>query len=175
LGGRYRVRAFRAPDLALTKPVVFFLGGTEAKVLDLQLSSYTGLVANASIAPDPPVVDESANLVVRISQQSVDQTGVVRGVGVVGAQVELQGSGDWRVDSANPVATDSEGDAYWVLRCRQSGNQALVVLVNGFDTLGFTLSPCVEGFTTTPTAETSTTSPFRRTTTTSRRTTTTSP
>jgi hypothetical protein len=173
LGGRYRVRAFRPPDLALTKPAVFFLGGTEAKVLDLQLSSYTGLVATASIAPDPPYVDQTANLVVRISQQSVDANGVVRGMGVFGAQVELQGTGDWRVDSANPVSTDSDGDAFWAMRCRQSGTQPLAVLVNGLDTLAFTLPPCVELFTETPPDETSTSSTFRRSTSTTRRTTTT--
>jgi hypothetical protein len=58
------------------------------------------------------------------------------------------------------------------VRCRQSGDQPLAVLVNGLDTLAMTVPPCVEAVYEVPT-DSSTTSTVRRTTTTSRRTTTT--
>lgn len=174
IGGRYRVRAYLPPELALVKPAVFFLGGTESKVLDITLTRYTGLVAKASVAPNPPLVDEPANLVVRVAQQSVDASGVVRAVGVSGANAQLVGSGLWRVESANPAVTDINGDAEWQVRCRASGTQPLAVLVNDADTLPLQMPACVEVVAApTPGPDSSTTFPFRRTTTTVRRTTTT--
>ena len=181
LGGRYRVRAWRAPDLALTKPEVFFLGGDEKKRLDLGLTRYDGPAATASIAPNPPFVGEPANLVVRLSIQSVDPQGIVRAVPAAPTSVNLVGSGAWSVESENPTFTDGVGDARWRVRCRASGNQSLAVVVGDFQTLPLSgLPPC--GTVTVeptpdpspPTSSASTTSTtFRRSTTTTRRTTTT--
>ena len=173
LGGRYRVRAYRPLDLAVVKPALFFLGGTEKRTLDFTLQRFSGLTAVASIAPNPPHVNQPANLVVRIAQQSVDNSGVVRAVGVGGANAELVGSGEWRVESPNPTLTDAGGDAFWQVRCRAGGEQLLAVLVNGIDTLAVQLPACVEDFFEPTPESTSTSFPFRRTTTTVRRTTTT--
>jgi hypothetical protein len=177
LGGRYRLRAYLAPELALVKPSVFFLGGTEKKSLAITLQRYTGLVASASIAPNPPFVDEAANLVVRVATQSVDEGGVVRAVGSGGLAVQLVGTGAWRVESPNPTITDLDGTVQWQVRCRGAGVQPLSVLVNDIETLTLNLPAC-EDVTLVPTApgESTTTSfPFHRNTTTSttRRTTTT--
>jgi hypothetical protein len=175
IGGRFRVRAYLPPELALVKPAVFFLGGTESKILDITLTRYTGLVATASVAPNPPLVDEPANLVVRVAQQSVDAGGIVRSVGVAGAAVQLVGSGLWRVESPNPSVTNDSGQAEWQVRCRSAGTQQLAVLVNDTDTLALNVPPCQEVVVGPPPdqASTSTSFPFRRTTTTVRRATTT--
>src|SRR5207248_2824996 len=77
LGGRYRVRAWRAPDLALTTPQLLFVGSTETKALSLRVDRYTGTGVQAAIAPSPPVVGEPANLVVSVTTRSVDDKGVV--------------------------------------------------------------------------------------------------
>src|SRR5205807_2321830 len=58
LGGRYRVRAWRAPDLALTEPAVFFLGATDSKQVALPLTKYDGRSAMAAIAPRPAVIGQ---------------------------------------------------------------------------------------------------------------------
>ena len=177
LGGRYRLRAYLPPELALVKPSVFFLGGTEKKALAITLQRYSGLVATASIAPSPPFVNEPANLVVRIATQSVDGGGVVRTLGSPGQAVQLVGTGQWRVESSNPTITDTGGNAQWQVRCRSAGEQPLGVLVNDFETLSLTLPPCDQEVVVMPPPDESTTTtlPFRRSTTTSttRRTTTT--
>ena len=50
-GGRYRLRAWRAPDLALTTPIIFFLNGNENKTgVNLQVTQYTGTKVAAVIA-----------------------------------------------------------------------------------------------------------------------------
>ena len=178
LGGRFRVRAWRTPDLALTKPEVFFLGGDEKRRLDLTIARYDGPAVTASIAPNPPFVGESANLVVRLSIQSVDEAGIVRAVPAPPTSLNLVGSGAWSVDSENPTFTDGNGDARWRVRCRASGNQPLAVVVNDFQTLALPgLPPCGAIITEPepPPEETPTTTSttFRRSTTTTRRTTTT--
>jgi hypothetical protein len=146
LGGRYRVRAWRVPDLALTKPVVFFLGATEhKKAVDLPLTQYTGIAVSASVAPNPPQVDDPINLVVRVAQQSVENNGVVRAAPIGNLPVELVGSGDWRVDSENPTVTDFNGDAFWQVRCRSSGSQPLAVLINN-EALPLTIPACQSAF-----------------------------
>ena len=177
LGGRYRLRAWRVPDLALTKPVVFFLGADEQRAVDLLATRYSGTAVSGSIAPNPPIVDEPANLVVRVAQQSVEGDGVVRAAPIAGVQVELVGSGDWRVETENPGFTDFQGDVQWQVRCRSSGQQPLGVMVNG-EAFSLTLPACQHAFVEdNPDEDPSATSTTirRATSTTVRRTTTTQP
>ena len=165
LGGRYRVRAWRTPDLALTDPAVFFLGATESKQVALPLTAYTGRSVAAAIAPRPAVIGQTANLVVRLVVQSVDDQGVVRGTPVVGATMQLSGSGDWRVRSENPIDTDADGEANYTVVCNTTGSQPLGVVVDG-QYYDLKLPDCSSGF-----VESSTTDPSVRTTPTTRRTT----
>lgn len=131
LGGRYRVRAWRAPDLALTTPLSFFLENKESRDTDLRLESYTGVVVTSAIAPSPPVVDEPVRLVVRTYTRSVDEQGIVRNQPVPGVQVELTGSSQWKVETANPTFADDTGRAEWILRCGNLGSHALAVRIGG--------------------------------------------
>lgn len=144
LGGRYRVRGWKAaPDnLALLEPAVFFLEGSEKRVVDLTLSRYQGLDVSAAIAPDPPVVGSLSSLVVQMVDQAVDGGGIVRGRPLAGTPSELTGSGDWRVQSANPTTGDGNGRARWLLECRRVGVQPLSVVVGGSATFNLSLPAC---------------------------------
>lgn len=163
LGGRYRVRAWREPDLALTTPAILFLEGSQTKELQLKLDRYSGLHAGAAIAPDPPVVGQPANLVVLVTNRSVDSQGVVRAVPVTNVRAELFGGGRWQLDTSAVTATDGSGQAHWQLRCRESGQQPLSVLVGDRESFPLNLPACVEA-----PRETSTTTTVRATTTTGR-------
>lgn len=165
LGGRYRVRAWRAPDLAMTKPEVFFLEASEGRTLNLRLSRYEGLAVTSDIAPNPPEVNAPAGLVVLVTAREVDATGVVRANPVAGVRVELAGSG-WRLDSQNVTVTDSGGQARWQVRCRAEGQQTLSVVVNSQTPHSLDLPPCAPS-TAPPSTSTSTT--VRGSTTTTRR------
>src|SRR5439155_16327710 len=123
-------RAWRAPDLALTKPEVFYLQSSENKVLNLRVDSYTGAAVTASIAPDPPVVGNPANLFVLVSQRMVDAAGIVRSVPMVGVGVDLSGSGV-QLESSNPATTDGNGVAEWRVRCMVAGASNLSVTTAG--------------------------------------------
>lgn len=162
MGGAYRVRAWRAPDLAMGAPVTLFVGAGQTATVQLQVTQYGTTQVNAALAPNPPMVGERAQLVVQVVQRSVAQAdGTVSSVPVSGASVELQGSSEWGVTGVNPAVTDAGGEVSWTVRCTSASAGALQVL------LGTTVYPlngvsgCVPRATTTTTTSSSTTSTTR--------------
>jgi hypothetical protein len=142
-GGRYRVRAWKVPDLAQTTPSAVFLSATENKTVQLKVRAVGGLSVAASIAPDPPRLGQDANLVTLVTLKMVDDQGIVRAMPQDNVSVDLISSSGWRVMSANPTTTDSSGHAAWQLRCRATGHQPLAVTV-GTQTIPLNVSNCVD-------------------------------
>lgn len=173
IGGLYRVRAWRAPDLAQTDPNIFFLGARDNSRVDLRVSKFTGVQVSSSIAPNPPIIDSPANLVVAVDAATVGEDGIVRGQGRGGVSVQLFGEGQWQVNGSLSKVTGSSGIAAWQMTCTSLGSQPLSVLVNGTDAYPLNLPACspVPPTTTTPptTVGNSTTTGFGQTTTTRRR------
>jgi hypothetical protein len=130
-GGRYRVRAYRPPDLAQTDPQIFFLGGTENKTLNLQVQHFTGTTVTPVIAPNPPRVGQPANLGVQVTAVVVDPTGIVRATPQPDLAIELSGGGDWQLQSPAATTTGPNGEAVWRLTCGSPGAQPLTATVAG--------------------------------------------
>jgi hypothetical protein len=120
-GGPYRVRAFMVPSLAQTQPQIFFMDDGEQRTLDLTLDAFNGVSATSAIAPDPPQLNQPANLVIRVSSKTVDPDGVVRAQPVVNATVSLTGTQGWFVRGPSSASTDANGDAVFTLECRSAG------------------------------------------------------
>ena len=142
LGGSYRVRAWRAPDIAQVKPAFFFVGATETFPVELKLERNFGTTPQPAVAPNPPVVGETSNLVLQVSSRSVDPEGVVQGVPMAGATVELAGGAGWTVGSPNPTVLDATGRARWELICSGVGIQPMRLAVNGGEQFQLALPPC---------------------------------
>jgi hypothetical protein len=143
LGGRWRIRAWRAPDLAQTTPESVYVEEAEKRQIDLKVEVFRGVVVTSSIAPSPPLVDEPANLVVRAFTRSVDENGIVRNQVLPSVEMSLAGSSNWRVDSANPTQADSSGRASWLVRCTNAGSSSLAVRVaNSAEALPLRLPAC---------------------------------
>ena len=141
-GGRYRIRAWRAPDLAQTTAAAVFLGQTETKTLELKVRSIGGTSVTASFAPKVPRTDRDTNLVVRVAQKTVDDDGIVRAAAIPGVQVSLLTSG-WTVRTSNPTFTDGSGLADWTLRCREAGENRIAVTI-GSTTTPLDVNECVD-------------------------------
>lgn len=139
-GGRYRVRAWRPPDLA-GRPTVLFLEAARPAMLDLVVERRDGLVATAAVAPDPPIVGEPAGLGVAVAERVVDDQGIVRATPLAGAAVELLALGAWSVRPPVATVTDGSGRAGWQVTCRAAGDQGLAVAV-GDVVLHLTIPPC---------------------------------
>ncbi len=109
LGGRYRVRAWRAPDMALLEPQVFFLEATEARQVGLVVARFGDTASASAVAPDPPIVGQPANLSFGVFRRVVDDRGTVRSAPLANVPALLTGGGQWSVLSPNPLATNASG------------------------------------------------------------------
>jgi hypothetical protein len=142
LGGRYRVRAWQPPDLDMTAPQIFFLGGTENRSLTLQLQQFGAANVAASISPNPPVVDAAANLLVQITAETVDTGGVVHAAPVSSASVLLSGGAGVVVGNPNPTTTTASGLALWQLTCLLPGPPSLSVMINNASSYSVDVPDC---------------------------------
>jgi hypothetical protein len=151
-GGRYRVRAFLAPALAVTKPEVRFLEDGKEATFDLTMDDQRKVVANAAIAPSVPYLHEAVNLSVVVAAQAVDLDGVVRSTPIPGLRVELDGLGAWSfrhdqglrtplqprattststtLPTSTTGFTDGTGVVRYELQCDRVGDAGLGVLVS---------------------------------------------
>ncbi len=141
LGGRYRVRAWRAPNLAQVQPDLLFVPDGQAQKVDLNVNLYSGYAVTSSLGL--PFVGQPAALAVDITSQSVDTMGVVRAVPLAGSSVTLMASAQWQVTSANPVTTDGSGQATWQLTCLTPGVQSLAVVPDGVTILPLSVPACL--------------------------------
>jgi hypothetical protein len=147
-GGRYRVRAFLVPTLALTKPEVRFLPDGREEGIDLTMADQRKVVASAATSPDAAYVGDPVNLAVTLATQQVDADGIVRSTPVIGVLVTLDGLGAWSLrgdDDLRPPGqprfptttipaspdgfTDGTGTVRFALRCLAAGDPGLGVLV----------------------------------------------
>jgi hypothetical protein len=174
LGGRYRVRAWRAPDLAVTGPYALYIEAKQTVDLPVRVESYRGLVAVPSINPDPPVVHEAANLVVQIATRRVDEQGIVIADPVPDVRLELYGGSAWQMQSSNPTTADNEGRGRWQVACAEAGHQPLSVVVSGDQPIALALPDCALTPPTTSTSVAGGSSSTGRSTSTTSRTSTTS-
>lgn len=164
LGGRYRVRAWLQPQLAMARSTVVFVEAGEPEPIELRLDRYEGRRVDAVIAPDPPLLDEEANLKVRVADRVVDERGVIRTTPSAGVSVQLTGSGSWFVLSSNPQTTGTDGSVTFRVECQAEGAQPLSVVLQGSETVPLTIPACIDGTPTTTTSSSSTSSSTTSTT-----------
>lgn len=98
-GGRYRMRAFLAPRLAMTQPEIFFLTDGDERTVDLRTEVYEGVAVKASATPGSPIVGQGVNIAVRVANRTVEPDGIGREVPVAGVGVRLRTSGLTSLDA----------------------------------------------------------------------------
>jgi hypothetical protein len=143
LGGRYRIRGWLAPTLAVVEPQILFVEGREASGIVLVVQRFGPSVVDLAVAPDPPRVGRRTNVVVRLSSQVVDDAGVVRATPLPGVAVSLDPGGSWNLEGAAVVPTDGAGGATFTLVCGSSGPQPLVVTIPPGDVVPLAPPDCV--------------------------------
>jgi hypothetical protein len=159
LGGVYRVRAWRAPDLAQPSAKVVFVSATAANpAVALTVDHYTGVTVQAAVAPSPPVAGAPATLLVQVTTAAVGADGVVRQSPQPGAAVALDASGDWSVNGPGTEVTGATGQVTWQATCEAPGPQPVSVSVDGASAVALTLPDCAPAPTTTSTPSSTTTS-----------------
>ena len=130
-GGRWRVRAWKTPELATFEDNAFFLGFTENRQLDLKVKAAGDYVVTSNMAPSPPFIGEPVEVAVLVLSQTVDDNGVIHRSGVGGAAVTLNVTGKWSLAGDATEATDYTGRAAWTLTCTEEGSQPISAIVGG--------------------------------------------
>lgn len=161
-GGRYRVRAFVPPALAVAEPEVRFIPAGQEAVFDITMADRRRVVATGSVSPAVPFVGDAVNLAIVVAIQAVDADGIVRSTPIPGFAVELDGLGSWSLRRERSVRTplqpristttttvlpatttaftDGSGIVRYELQCDVGGPPGLGILV-----AVTTTPPAVEG------------------------------
>lgn len=143
-GGRYRVRAWRAPDMAQLEPEVFFLGATETKQISLMVIRFGEVSVTAATDPAPLPVGQPGALVTTVLTGAVDSQGVVRANPRPGLPVQLVPGPGLALESIDKQVTDGEGNNGWRVRCLAPGPPSVGLLL-GNVRYPLTVAACSSG------------------------------
>lgn len=126
-GGRYRIRAWRQPDLAVAEPGAVFVenGGTAS--VDLSLEQPSRFDLGLADAPALPRLGEEATFTVRATSGSVDDNGEVAHVPLSGVVIGFPSSDRWVNTSGDEGTTDDDGRARWTAECTELGSESVTV------------------------------------------------
>ncbi len=130
-GGRYRLRAWRPPDLAMLRPTLVFVEATENKAVALGMARYGEGNAVAAFAPGPPTADKPTTLVVTVSNGGIDGEGVLHASPRPGVTVQLLVTAGLTLESPDTAVTDGAGNASFTVRCAPPGPPAATAVVEG--------------------------------------------
>lgn len=142
LGGRYRLRAWRPPDMAMASPQVLYLASGQPQSVSLQLTLYQGPQVAAAVNPAQPVEGQPADLVVQVTNPMVGPDGVVSEQPAPATLVTLVDGPGWQGSNGNPLVTGADGRALFDVQCTVPGADPLSAQVGSGAPVGLQLPPC---------------------------------
>jgi hypothetical protein len=116
IGGRYRVRAYRSPDLAMISSEVFFLPAEDEVRLDLAVARFGGIDLQAAFLASGVPVGGSATVTALAQEIRVDGDGIVRGEPLAGATITADAGSGWSIEGA-ARAVGADGLASGTVTC----------------------------------------------------------
>jgi hypothetical protein len=120
-GGRYRVRAWKTPDLVQTEPVILFLAADETKSLELRLIRVSEVNVQTTVTPNPPPPGEAFTISLFVYAGSVTDQGVVQASGRAGQEVQIILGPGLLLEGAERQVTDGSGRVSYRARCVATG------------------------------------------------------
>lgn len=143
-GGRYRLRAWRPPDLAALQPFLLFLRADETAEVTLAVERHGPDRVVGTFSPNPPVRDQPATLVVTVALGQVDGEGVLRVSPRPGVPTQVVVTSGLALESPDATLTDGAGNAAFAVRCTGSGAPPAVTAVIAGASRALPLPPCAE-------------------------------
>ncbi|MFN2502720.1 MAG: carboxypeptidase regulatory-like domain-containing protein [Acidimicrobiales bacterium] len=144
-GGRYRVRAWKQPDLVQSEPEVFFLAADEAKNVELSVTQVSAVTVQASVDPDPLPPADSFVIGVFVYAGSVSDQGTVQAAPRAGQEVQIVLGAGLIGFPPDRAVTDAGGRANFRARCRTPGPQAAELVVGAANRVPVPLPDCRSG------------------------------
>jgi hypothetical protein len=126
LGGRYRVRAWRAPNLTQEGSEVAFVADGDRRSLTLGLAAPSRLDLTATASPSPLAVGQTTTLVVRALVDVVAADGRIDKVGRPGLPITAVGTGPFSGQTGQGTS-DAAGSVVFTFRCAQAGPATVTV------------------------------------------------
>lgn len=143
-GGRYRLRAWRPPDLVALQPFLLFLAANETANVTLAVERHGPDHIVGNFAPNPPVRDQPAALVVTVALGQVDGDGTLRISPRPAVPVQLVITAGLALESPDVAVTDGAGNAAFAVRCTQAGAPPAVAVVIAGVSRPLALPACAE-------------------------------
>jgi hypothetical protein len=143
-GGRYRLRAWRPPDLVGLQPLLLFVAANQTAEVALAVERHGPDHIVANVAPNPPVRDQPATLVVTVALGEVNGEGILRTSPRPGVPMQLVITAGLALESADVALTDGAGNAAFAVRCTQAGAPPAVAVVIGGVSRPLALPACAE-------------------------------
>lgn len=140
-GGRYRIRAWRPPDLTQLEPEVFFLGSAETKQVTLLLTRFGDVSVTAASDPNPMPIGQPATLVTQVLAGAVDTQGVVKANPRPGVPTQLVPASGLALEGADKQVSDGQGNNAWRVRCLAPGAPSVALVVESVR-YAIVLPPC---------------------------------
>lgn len=131
LGGRYQVRAWKAPDLAQLEAETFFLAANDSRELELRVERFGSLNVRVSADGDPLPAVEPFNVSVLVYSASITPAGELLASPIPGPQVIITTGERLAHVGADRSIADSSGVATFRMRCLSGGGTTGEVFVSG--------------------------------------------
>lgn len=135
LGGSYRIRAFKAPDLAPSEVEAVFLAATERRIVDFKLTAAGGDRITAVLNPNPPHVDQSTLITITVGTGGVDAQGRSVLTPRPGLLLVLAERVGVSLESPQNAITDTGGSASWRFHCTAEGPASFALTIGTGSTL----------------------------------------
>jgi hypothetical protein len=150
-GGRYRFRAWRAPDLAMASSQLRFFAADAVVALRLGVDRYDGADVTGGIDDRDPVVGGRATVTALATRQQVDGDGIITSSPASGRDARVTSFGPWRLNGVRTAVIDAAGRVAWTFACQAPGSVSARIEALGLET---TISAtCVEVVVAEPTVD----------------------
>ena len=126
-GGRYRIRAWRQPDLAVAEPGAVFVENGGTANVDLSLEQPARFDLRLADAPALPRFGEGSDFTVRVTSGSVDENGQVAPLPLEGVTIGFPSTERWVNTGSDEGSTDADGRATWTAECAALGAESVTV------------------------------------------------
>lgn len=120
-GGRYRLRAWKTPDLFQEEPEAFFLAADENKTIDLRLAKTSDVAIRTTTEPATLPAEETFSIQVFLYAGSVNGEGALQAIPRANVPMQIIPGPGFAVVGSDRDTTDSSGNATFRARCTRGG------------------------------------------------------
>lgn len=141
-GGRYRIRAWNAPNLAMASSDLHFIAADAEVDLTLTVERYDGSDVTGGVDDVDPEVGATAVVTALVTDQGVDADGIITTAPAAGREARVTSFGPWELAGSPVARIDDAGRVSWPFTCTAPGSVSARIVALGVETT--VSATCVE-------------------------------